>query len=518
MAKNQSRTQNTIKNISSAFISQMIAQVVGLIVRTFFIHYLSSVYLGINGLFTNILQVLSLAELGVGSALVYSMYRPMAENDVRQIKAYMNFYKRVYQTIGIVVLVGGLALTPFLDFFMESRPDIELLEMIYALYVFRSASSYFFAYKQSVFRADQKVYIITMTTMVTTVVRSVVEILILVCTKQFIVYLLVAVLFNYVNNIVLAVIADRMYPFLKEKNHEKLEKEKVQKLVKNVKAMFVHKMSAVLLNSIDSIVLSKYISVIAVGLYSNYSVIVKMIKHVIDVIGDGIVPSMGNLFASGEGEHAYDVFKDIFYMYVWMVGFCSTAFYLLLNPFVEIWAGKEYLLSEHTVVAIIISFYLQAMLRPVSMVRTANGLFYNDRYFALAQCGINLIASIILSKRFGITGVFIATSVAVLLTLFWVQAYLVYKNVFKKSVHIYFAEYGKYVAMWVLIALCCKFVNSWISLPNSYIAFILKMMVAVIVPNGIFFLATRHKKEFQHFSDKIRHIIGKRNRGKVLER
>lgn len=510
MGKISSRTKNTAMNISSAFVGQLVGQFSNLIVRTFFIHVLEKTYLGVNGLFTNILTVLSLAEMGVGSALVYSMYKPMAEKNVSALQAYMNFYKKVYYTIGIGVTLVGLSITPFLDFFMAERPDISSLELIYVLYVVRTGSSYFFAYKQSIFRADQKVFYITNATTVTLVVKSIAEIIVLVTTKNFIVYLLIEVIFTFGQNVVLAFIADKKYPFLKEHNQTKLNKDTFKELAKNIRALFVHKVSSVVLNSTDSIVISKYVSVVAVGIYSNYATIITVIMHFLNTISDGILPSVGNLFATAKTEKAYSIYKGIDYMFSWMVGFCAVALYLLFNPFILIWAGQEYLFDEWIVAAIVVSFYIQMNMRPISMVRSANGLFYNDRYFAVAQCIINLGVSVVLVKYMGICGVFIGTSIALLCTLYWIQPCLVYKKVFHKPLHIYFCEYFGKVAIWVAALLISKWCFGFVATGNVGADFVVKAVITAVIPNVLFLLATLKTEEFLFCKNRIVRIFKKK--------
>lgn len=508
-----SRTKNSAINIIAAFCCQFLGQASSFIVRTVFIRVLATEYLGINGLFTNILQMLSLAELGVNAALIYSMYKPMAEKDEKSISMYMGLYKRIYSIIGFTVLIIGFLLTPFLDFFITARPDIpENLELIYCLYVIRTASTYFFAYKQSVFQADQKNYIISRNTLIFTVLRSGAEIVILIALKNFFIYLLVAVVFNYLQNIWIARLADKKYPFIKGKA-PKADPHTIRALFKNVKAMFMHKVSSVVLNSSDNIILSRYAGIITVGLYSNYSMIIVLVRNCLYMIFDGIVPSVGNLCAEKGKDEAYSVFKVISYGNMWLSGFCSLAMYFLFEPFISVWAGPNYLLGNEVVLAIVISFYIQTNMRAIDMFRSATGLFYNDRYVPIAQCIINIVVSIYFVKRIGAAGIFIGTSLAMLLTVFWVQPLLVYKKVFQLPVRGYFLRYFSYTMIWLFSGALTYCVTGLIR-AEGIIRLLLNAVCVFVIPNTVFLIATYKTSDCRGARNMVSALFKKRTNKK----
>lgn len=508
-----SRTKNSLFNIVAAFCAQFLSQISNFIVRTIFIHVLATEYLGINGLFTNILQVLSLAELGVSGALIYSMYKPMAKKDVDSVRVYMSLYRKIYRVIGCVVLFGGILLTPFLDFFINARPNVpESLELIYILYVIRSASTYFFAYKQSIFQADQKAYVISRNMLIFTLFRSLAEIIVLISFRQFIVYLIVAVIFNYLQNIWIAHLANKNYPYIKEKYKEKADKEVVKELTKNIKAMFMHKVSAVILNSSDNIILSKFVGLVTVGLYSNYSMIIVLVRNCLYMIFDGIVPSVGNLCAVTDDDTRFKVYRIIAYGNMWLSGFCSICMLFILNPFIGVWAGENYLLEKKVVLAIVVSFYIQTNMRAIDMFRSATGLFYNDRYVPIAQCLINIVVSIIFVKIIGVAGIFVGTSVAMLSTVFWVQPCLVYLKIFHKSVIQYFVQYFKYTVIWIIAGIVTYLTLSLVNI-NGVIGLIYTILCCTIIPNLIFVLFTFRSPEFKSVLYRVRAFSLRRKNG-----
>lgn len=495
MYNSESRTKSSIKNIIYTVGGQLTKELLAFAVRTVFIKTLAAEYLGVNGLFTNILSFLSLAEMGVGSALVFSMYKPMADHDEEQLKMYMAVYRRVYTFIGILVLTIGFSLTPFLDFFMKERPDIAHLELIYILYVLNTGATYFFAYKGSIFNADQRAYVVTANTTIFNAVQSIARIAILLLTRNFIAYLTVSIAIVYVQNFVIARKADKAYPFLKEKNVKKISKEESTTLKKNIGALLMHKIGSVILNSSDNLIISKFVSVVSVGLYSNYSLLINAIKTTFDMLMGSITTSVGNLCAKESKEKMLQVHNAILLLNIWIASFCVICLYNLLNPFVKLWIGEQYLFSYTTILVILISFYIQITMRTSEIFKSALGLFWNDRYAPIAQCILNIIISVILVQRMEIVGIFVGTSVAMLLTKWWITPYVVFKHKFGVWIGCYFIKYFSFTLVGVIGFVITTFLVSLIK-DGSIIAFICKMFVSATIPNIIFILLLRKTPEF----------------------
>lgn len=498
----KSRTAFTKKNILYAMLSQIVAQFANFVVRTVFIHELDAVYLGVNGLFSNILTYLSLAELGVGSALIYSMYAPMANGDTQKIAAYMNTYRKCYRAIGIAVILIGCSLTPFLSFFINGNSDVPHLQFIYILYILNTASSYFFAYKGSIFRADQKQYVVTNNNTMFVVIHSALRIAILKAFHSFIFYLIITIVCNLAENIVIALKANYAYPYLKRYKTEKLESSELKTLLKNVSAMFLHKVSDVVLGSTDNIIMSKFVGLITVGLYSNYQMIINVVKTVFNLIAGGIVPSVGNLCASENRDKQYEIFKSIMLLNIWVVAFCSICLLNLLTPFIKIWIGEKYVISDSLILSIVISLYIQLSMRAIEMFRTATGMFWNDRYYAFLQCIINIVVSIVLVKVVGCEGIFIGTAVAVLATKFWKTSSLIYKNAFNKNPARYFLTYGIYTAVGIVAAVIATCICSHAT--DGINGFVFRTIVCLIVPNLCYVVAFFKTKEFRYLSSKVK--------------
>ena len=274
------RTQNSIRNVLSAMIGQLGGILVNLLARVFFLHYLNQTYLGLNGLFTNVLTMLSLVELGVGPAMAYSLYKPLADHDVERLKSHMAFYKKAYVTIGLAIAALGLAFLPFYTVFMDEVPDIPHLNTIYLLFVANTVVSYFYSYKRSLIICDQKKYIETAVHYGAYFLLNVVQIIFLALTKNYVVFLMLQVLSTWLENFILARKADKLYPFLREKNVRPMDKTDSQVIFRNVAAMSMHKVGAVVVNSTDNILISKLIGLASAGLYSNYYTIIHPLQTI----------------------------------------------------------------------------------------------------------------------------------------------------------------------------------------------------------------------------------------------
>lgn len=503
-----SRTENSIKNIKYSISGQIIALISNFITRTVFIKILSAEYLGLSGLFSNILSILSLAELGIGSAIVYSMYKPLARNDRYKLKALMDLYKRAYIFIGLSILVVGTAITPFLEFFIKDMPDIPAVKFYYLLYVINAGLSYFFSYKRSILIADQKKYIDSSYHYLFLCLRNVLQIFILIFTKNFLLYLLIQVLETLTENIVISKRVDNIYPFIKVKDKIRLDDEDKKIIVKNTKAMILHKIGSIIVYGTDNILISKFVGIIEVGLYSNYLLIINILNQLYEIIFQSVTASIGNLAATEDNDKNEFIFNCINFFGYWLYAFSSICLINLINPFIRLWAGREYLFSMQTVLIIVINFYLSGMRKSVLTFRDALGLFWYDRYKPLLESVINLVVSIMLGKYYGITGILLGTMVSTLSTCFWIEPYVLYKYGFHNSIYNYFKKYLKYTIVMIFAGVITWFASS-IFASYSIVGFIGKAIICAVVPNIIFLIIYYRTKEFRYLFDKIRPIIFK---------
>lgn len=508
-----SRTRNSVKNLSYALVGQGLGFVISFVARIFFIRTLGREYLGLNGLFTNVLTILSLAELGVGEAITFSLYKPLAQNDTKKCCMLMQLYKKVYTVIGCAILVIGLALTPFLPLIIKNMPDIPYINLIYALFVVNTAVSYFFSYKRNLIIADQKRYIATFYRYLAHAVFTFLEIVYLILFKNYIGYLLIMIAATLADNIMVSRKADKMYKFLKNKEDIPLDKESKKSIIKNTKAMMMHKVGNVVVNSTDNILLSMFVSLDSVGLYSNYFFITNALNSVTTHVFNSLTASVGNLFATSDNKNAYRVFREVYFLDYFMYSFIAVSLLCLFNPFIELWVGKDYLFGFDVVCIIVINFYITGMRKAVLTFREASGLFYKDRWKAVFEAIINLVASIILAIHFGTFGVFLGTFISSVTVCVWVEPLVLYKYGFKVKLIEYFKLYFMYA---IITVFCCSltyYLCSFITF-GRWASLALKALLCLIIPNAVNVILFRNTMPYIYFKNLIKRIFSKLKRKK----
>ncbi|WP_204210498.1 sugar translocase [Pseudoflavonifractor sp. An187] len=421
----------------------------GLLVRTFFIYFLSQVYLGVNGLFTNILTMLSLAEMGIGSAIIYDMYKPIAEGDEIQIAKLMNFYRQAYFIIGCVVGTCGLLITPFLGVIIKGQPDIPNITEIYLLYLANTVFSYFFAYKRSIFSADQRERVLHIFRLIFYIVRSVLQIIILMLTKNFIAYLGVQILCTVLENVAVSIYADREYPFLKKYQSSKLDKKQTKSIVENVKALFIYKVGSTALDGTDNIIISAFDGVISVGLLSNYSLVTGSVQLLLSQITTSLTSSVGNYVAQESNDKHEMLLKRLTFLNFIIYGGAFVILTSCLTPFVQVWAGTSYTLGFSVVFVFCLNMYIYGMMNSIWTFRTTMGLFVYGRWRPLVSAAINVVVSILLAQKMGLLGVLLGTTITRVTTNVWFDPYVVYRYGLKKSASRYYIQWLGY------LILCC---------------------------------------------------------------
>jgi hypothetical protein len=467
---------------------QLATSVLSFINRTFFIYFLNVTYLGVSGLFSNILSMLSLAELGIGTAIIYKLYKPLAEKDTKQIQALMNFYKNAYQVIGCIIFIVGMSLIPFLDTIVGKHEDIPYFTFLYVLYLINSASSYFFTYKRSILSADQKEYINSLNRLVFIIIQNIVQFWVLLITRQFIAYLIVTIICTIASNLRISYICNKMYPYLRN-NKEHMDRAEKKDLYKYVFAQTCHQIGGVVVNGTDNVLITTLVDngLLNVGIYSNYNMILGVLKSFINSIFNSAVASVGNLNVSGDSRKSKEIFNQMFFLNYLFYGFTTVCFFNLAQFFVKLWIGEKFLLAEMVLLVVVVNYYLSGMRQSCIIYNTTLGLFWNDRYKPLFEAAINLVASIFLIKKFGMIGVFLGTVVSNLSTNVWVEPYLLYKYGFKQKLRDYFLRYGVYTFV-VIVAGCASRLilsmlpaESWIDwLLQASICLILVVMILVI--------------------------------------
>ena len=307
-----SRLKNSALNFASGFLGRVLAILLNFAVRTIFIYCLNEAYLSVNGLYSNILTVLSLAELGFGSAMVYRMYAPVAVKDYQKTAALLQFYKKIYIIIGVVIFLLGLCVIPFMDYIIKDKPDISGLTLYYILFLINTSISYWFSsYKASVLYADQKEYIKTNVQNTMAILQSGLQIVLLLLFRKYLLYLLIQLAGNIFLNLYVAHLVDKRYPEIQTYQGASLSTEERVQIRKDTEALVLSRFGHVALNGTDNIIISAVVGVLWVGRLSNYTLICDSVTSVLCQITAAITGSLGNFFATEDKHAGYALFKKV---------------------------------------------------------------------------------------------------------------------------------------------------------------------------------------------------------------
>ncbi len=503
-----SRTKNTIKNILWGYVGNIVTLLIQFASRTIFIYTIGVSYLGINGLFTSVLGMLSLTELGIGTAINFSLYKPVAEDDKEKIKSLMLLYKRAYQIIAVIVAVIGLALLPLLPYLVNGAENIPNVTIYYAIFLFNTVSSYFVSYKYGLVNAEQKGYIVSNFNSAFNIIITIGQSVVLLIFRNYLFYLITHAGLQLIQKISLDFYLRKKYPYLKG-GAQPLEAEEKKKIRKDVTALVVHKVGEISIYQTDNILISAFISVILVGKISNYNLIITSISSFIMIIFNSVTASMGNLIASGDKQTQLEVFDIYNFLGFWLYGFATVCYFVLFTPFITLWIGESNLIDFVSLVLLIFSQYLTGQRLTVNNVKTAGGIFRQDRYLSLIQGGVNLVVSIGLGLCIGLPGIYIGTVVSGLIANI-VRPVIVYKNMYQMSAKRYFVKFTVYLAVTIVVSALMGFVVHPIISQISWSRFILALVICVIGTNAIFVLLFFKTREFKGMMGRLKNILKRR--------
>lgn len=503
------RLKMTARNAFWSYFSMGVSFVLQFISRTVFIYYLGEGYLGINGLFTNVLGVLSFAELGIGTAINFSLYKPVAEQNIEKIKAYMFYYKWAYRIIALIVSILGVVLIPFLDILVTDPGDVGNIAVYYCIYLFNTVTSYFVSYKYSLVNAEQKNYIYTNINLIINASTIVIQIISLIIWKNFMAYLLVAAGFGVIQKIFISVYFDKLYPYLKDKNVNKLSKDEKKTLIDKVKALIIHKIGDVSVHQTDNIIVSAFVSTKMVGLLSNYNLIISTISGCINILFNSVTGSLGNMVATETKEYQYQIFKKYRFIGFWFYGFTAIALAILMSPFITLWIGDRMVVNVATINLIVLDYYMIGQRICLNNIKSAAGVFEPDKYVALLQAVVNLIASIVLVKLIGLPGVYLGTIMQGMLSSI-LKPILSYKILFGRSSKYYFIDSVRYGVIVFIAYVICYCLSREILENVTVLNFIVMIGLVVIIPNAIFVLVFHKSEEFIYLVAMVKKLAKRR--------
>jgi O-antigen/teichoic acid export membrane protein len=492
-----SRTKYAAKNTffsASAFLLKLI---INFVARGIFIRFFGIEYGGLNNLFANILGLLSLAELGIGSAIVYSLYKPVAENDTEKIKTLVGLYKKIYLIIGTVILVIGLSLIPLLPHLIASETSVEVnLPLVYSIFLLNTVIGYFFAHRRTLIFVYQRNDIESKMNIAQVLLLNLTQVLIIIFLKNYLIYIAVMPVFTLIESILIYYISYRMFPKIRGKA-EKLDVATKKEITKNTSALVFHQIGGAIVNSTDGVIISLFLGLTTLGIYSNYALIVTTLVTFFGLVANAFKSGIGNQIAVSDIGKAYNIFNSLNFLFFWGAGFSTACVLALSQDFIRIWVGDDYLLSFYIVILICVNFYLRASRELVNAYKNGAGLFWNDRFKPLFEAGINLGLDFLLVINLGLTGVILATIISTVTVSLWVEPYVLFKNYFKKPFKNYIVRYLAYsgvvcVAISVTLGICYL-------IPSVGIFwFILKCAICLVVPNLIFLLCFFKTPEFRY--------------------
>ena len=500
------RTKNVIRTSLTSFVCSIFNLVMSFAYRTIFLHILSSVYLGISGLFSNILLIFSLAELGITSAVVYRFYEPISRRDVQKIGELMNFLKHIYRIIVIIILVLGLLLYPFIDLFINDAKEIPTdvdIHLAYVIYLGQTVSSYICAYKQALLSADQKEYLLALWRTLSNFINYGIQIIILASSRNFMLSIAIGVVINVLMNYFANILIDRKYkPVFTIK--DKLSKEEKGKIFADTKATVCHKIGGTIAGGTDNIILSTYVGLTVTGIYSNYSLILTGIRTISSRLMGSFTSSFGNAHVEQNDEEKYLSYKRMIFVDFWISGLLVVCLYNLLDDFVVMWIGVDYNLDHFTVVILCINFYAELCRAVSTSYIDGCGLFVKDRARPIIEASLNLVISIFLVTRLRIAGVFLGTILSQICTVLWREPYILYKYEFKKSVFTYWFNYLKFAFLTLTLSVSLNILLDYFHIfDGSLRSWLAEGIVCAFIYNIIALIVFRKSEDFIFFRNMV---------------
>lgn len=508
------RTYNSIKNMIYSIISNALTIIIGFLVQKVFLSILGTEYLGLNSLYTNIVSMLAIADLGIGSAIIYNLYEPVAKNKKEKIKSLMRFYRNTYRIIALIIFVIGLIIIPFLGIIVGKTtiPNAELI-ILFILFLLDTVSSYLLSYKRSLLYADQKIYITSIVHLGYLVIMNSLLIGCLLLTKNYYLYLIIKIICRILENVVISIIANKKYPYLKDKDAKKLSKETINDIVLKVKGLIFHKIGSFFVLGTDNIIISMFLGVTIVGLYNNYYLVIYALTTLICQGFTSFTASVGNLLALESKERVFQVFKRIRFLNFWVASYTAVSILVVMESFISSWYGTEYLLDTSVLIVLVINYYLTVMRYNISIFKEAAGIFHEDRYVPIIESIVNIVASLILLKFFGLTGVFLGTIISNLILHFYSYPKYVYKELFKDNYQNYFKSIFTYFILFIFIASFTFIICSIIKVDNSFIQMIINIGISLIIPNLINYIFLHRKEEFSYLKELLNKILKRQLKG-----
>ena len=520
----ESRLKKSMRNSVFGIIGLLSSLIVSFATKSVFIKLLGAEYNGVNGLYTNILLVLSLAELGFASSIAYALYKPLKEKDEVATAALMNYFAKIYRIIAVVVACVGACCIPFLQYLiaedLSTLPfTLNQLRIYFALFLTNTVLSYLLAYKRTIVTADQNNYIVSAVDYSCNIALNLLQIVLLLITHNYYAYLGIMIAKTVLNNLIIHIIATKKYPYLNKYKKVHLELAQKKLIIKNVKAMFLHKIGAVAINSTTTIIISAFVGVVDAGIYGNYLMLVTQVNSFVVMIFTAVTASVGNLCVNESKDLQYAVFKRIQYLSDFFAVFCFVCFVCLFNPFIKIWIGEEMLFSMPIVIVISLNVFVSFIRKAVLTFRDAMGLFVMDWYKPIIEAVVGIALAIGLSYVWGTFGILVGNIFPMICSSMIIENYVLFKYGLQKSLKRQIMELLLTTCFTAALTIAIYFLLSL--MPGGIGWFVLKLILCVVLSAGAFFLATCWMPEFKYYKNLgigiLKKVVGKIKKKTVTE-
>ena len=509
------RTKNAARNVVWGIIEKVASLLLPFAVRTIMIKTLGSEYLGLSSLFTSILSVLSISELGIGTAIVFSMYKPIAEDDNETLCALLNAYRSVYRVIGIIILIAGLAITPFLPKLVKgSVPSDVSLYALYFIYLFNTVISYFlFSYKAALFSAFQRNDLLSKRSFVINLCSNIYKIAVLILFHSYYVYVIIIPVATIATNLLNAYLANKMFPDIQCKGV--LPKETKDGIKKRIIGLMSFKIYNVVFASVDSIVISSFLGLTPLAIYNNYYYVQNSLVGFLVILTSSITAGVGNKMVTNSKEDNYSDFKKITFVNGWICSWCAVCMFCLYQPFMELWVGKELVFPFSTMTLMVFYFLLPRITTITYTYREAAGLWWEDRFRPLVSTVVNLVTNIVLVQIIGMNGVIISTLICtVFINIPW-GSIILFKNYFCISPKEYFSHIIFYLLISSFVGGSTYFLCTLLP-DHGFVFLLVKASICFVIPNILFWICYHRMKEysyviglFNRFLTSVKYKIGK---------